>query len=156
MFSFLKDLMQSDKTMTDIAVNERLALARTMCELFVEAAHVDDDGMDDKESHMIAHIMADHFDLGEAEIKSLFEEALAASHDRVQMHGLAKQLRDMTDYEEQLAMLELIWMVVLADDHLDHMEASLMRRLSGLLYIEDVDSGKAAKAAKEKLALAGR
>ena len=45
-------------------------------------------------------------------------------------------------------MLELILMVVLADNHLDHMEASLMRRLAGLLYIEDVDSGKAAKSAK--------
>ena len=58
----------------------------------------------------------------------------------------------MTDYEERYAMLELIWMVVLADDHLDHMEASLMRRLAGLLYIEDVDSGKAAKSAKARLA----
>ena len=61
---------------------------------------------------------------------------------------------DLTDYDERLAMLELIWMVVLADNHLDHMEASLMRRLAGLLYIEDVDSGKAAKSAKARLGLA--
>ena len=96
--------------------------------------------------------MSEHFDIAEDDINTMFEDAITASKERIQMHGLAKNLRDMTDYEERYAMLELIWMVVLADDHLDHMEASLMRRLAGLLYIEDVDSGKAAKSAKARLA----
>ena len=153
MFGFIKDLVSSDKTMAEVSVDERCELARTMCDLFVEAAHVDD-GIDPEETEIIAHIMATHFAIEEADITKMFEQALAEADDRIQMHGLAKKLRDMTDYEERLAMMELIWMVVLADDHLDHMEASLMRRLAGLLYIEDVDSGRAAKAAKARLALA--
>ena len=80
----------------------------------------------------------------------MFDEAMDAADARVEMHSLLRELRDLTDYDERLAMLELIWMVVLADNHLDHMEASLMRRLAGLLYIEDVDSGKAAKSAKKQ------
>ena len=154
MFGFLKDVMSSDKKMADIARDERCELARTMTELFVEAAQVDDHGMDDEEAHIIAHIMATHFEVAEDEITAMFDEAVAAAKDRIQMHGLAKRLRDMTDYDERVAMIELIWMVVLADDHLDHMEASLMRRLAGLLYVDDVDSGKAAKAARARLALA--
>ena len=153
MLGFLKDLVSSDKAMADAPLDERSELARTMCDLFVEAANIDD-GIEPEETAMIAHIMATHFDLDEGDISAMFEAALTDAKERIQMHGLAKRLRDMTDYEERLAMMELIWMVVLADDHLDHMEASLMRRLAGLLYIEDVDSGKAAKSAKSRLALA--
>ena len=154
MFGFLKDVLSSDTQLKDVALDERSELARTMIELFVEAANVDDAGIDQEEGHIIAHIMATHFEIEEAALDKMFDEALAAADERVQMHGLAKKLRDMTDYDERVAMIELTWMVVLADDHLDHMEASLMRRLAGLLYVDDVDSGKAAKAARARLTLA--
>lgn len=150
MFGFLKEIVSQQTSLAEVALDDRTELARTMCELLVEAAHVDD-GMDASESAMIAHIMAEHFDIAEDDITAMFDAAIDAADERIQMHGLAKRLRDMTDYEERLSMLELIWLVVLADDHLDHMEASLMRRLAGLLYIEDVDAGKAAKAAKAQL-----
>jgi len=153
MFSFLKDVMRTDASLHHVAVDEKTKLARVMCELFVEAAHIDE-GMDAEEGHVIAHIMAEHFELSEDEMHRMFDEALDAADARVEMHSLLRELRDLTDYDERLAMLELVWMVVLADNHLDHMEASLMRRLAGLLYIEDVDSGKAAKSAKARLGLA--
>lgn len=151
MFGFLKDVLTSDTELKDVALDERSALARTMIDLFVEAANVDDGGLEEDEGHIIAHIMSTHFDIAEDDIETMFEEALRAADNRVEMHSLAKRLRDMTDYDERVAMIELIWMVVLADDHLDHMEASLMRRLAGLLYVDDVDSGKAAKSAKQRL-----
>ena len=45
-------------------------------------------------------------------------------------------------------------MVVLADKQLDLHESQLMRRLAGLLYIDDVQSGMAAKRAQSRLGLA--
>ena len=153
MFGFLKDLVKTDAPVTEVAQSERTELAKAMIDLFVEAAKTDG-GIDDEERHIIAHIMAEHFALDEDEMNKLFDEAVIAARERVDIHSLTRRLRDLTDYEDRLAMLELIWMVVLADEHLDHIEASLMRRLAGLLYIEDVDSGKAAKAAKARLALA--
>ena len=155
MFGFLKDVLTSETQLKDVALDERSELARTMIALFVEAANVDDGGLEDDEGHIIAHIMATHFDIAEDDIEAMFDEAVKEADARVEMHSLAKRLRDMTDYEERVAMIELIWMVVLADDHLDHMEASLMRRLAGLLYVDDVDSGRAAKAAKRLLEQAG-
>ena len=153
MFGFLKDLVKTDAPVTEVAQSERTELAKAMIDLLVEAAKTDG-GIDDEERHIIAHIMAEHFALDEDEMNKLFDEAVIAARERVDIHSLTRRLRDLTDYEDRLAMLELIWMVVLADEHLDHIEASLMRRLAGLLYIEDVDSGKAAKAAKARLALA--
>lgn len=153
MFGFLKELVKTDKPVTDVAPSERTELAKAMIDLLVEAAKTDG-GIDEDERHIIAHIMAEHFALDEEEVNHLFDEAVIAAKTRVDIHSLTRRLRDLTDYEDRLAMLELIWMVVLADEHLDHIEASLMRRLAGLLYIEDVDSGKAAKNAKARLGLA--
>ena len=58
--------------------------------------------------------------------------------DRVELHSLLRRLREQSDYEERLGVLEMVWMVVLADGRLDHIEAQLMRRLAGLLFVSDV------------------
>jgi uncharacterized tellurite resistance protein B-like protein len=44
--------------------------------------------------------------------------------------------------------------VVLADKQIDQHEQQLMRRLAGLLFIDDVASGLAAKRAQKRLGLA--
>ena len=72
---------------------------------------------------------------------------------RVELHSLLRRLRENSDYEERLGVMEMVWMVVLADGTLDHIEAQLMRRLAGLLFVSDVDSGLAAKTAKSNLGL---
>jgi uncharacterized tellurite resistance protein B-like protein len=50
--------------------------------------------------------------------------------------------------------MEMAWMVVLADGEVHEYEAQLMRRLAGLLYVADSDSGHAAKRAKARLGIA--
>ena len=49
----------------------------------------------------------------------------------------------------------MMWLVVLADGNLDSHESQLMRRLAGLLFVDDVESGLAAKRARQRLGLAG-
>jgi uncharacterized tellurite resistance protein B-like protein len=49
----------------------------------------------------------------------------------------------------------MVWMVVLADGNLDVHESQLMRRLAGLLFVDDVESGLAAQRARHRLGLAG-
>ena len=49
----------------------------------------------------------------------------------------------------------MIWLVVLADGSLDVHESQLMRRLAGLLFVDDVESGLAAGRARKRLGLAG-
>ena len=55
------------------------------------------------------------------------------------------------DAEDRIAIMEMAWMVVLADGQMHEYEAQLMRRLAGLLFVEDVDSGRAAKRARARL-----
>ena len=45
--------------------------------------------------------------------------------------------------EERVGILELLWEVVYADGTLHDYEASLLRRVAGLLYVSDRESGEA-------------
>ena len=84
---------------------------------------------------------------------TVLSDAVNDYTDRIEIHGLMRRLREKADYEERIGVLELVWMVVLSDDRLDHIEAQLMRRLAGLLYISDVDSGLAAQTARTRLGI---
>jgi uncharacterized tellurite resistance protein B-like protein len=47
--------------------------------------------------------------------------------------------------------MEMLWEIVYSDGELHDFEATLMRRLAGLLYVDDRESGSARKRALEKL-----
>ena len=50
-------------------------------------------------------------------------------------------------------MIEMLWEVVYADGQLHDYEASLLRRVTGLLYVSDRDSGEARLRVMEKLGI---
>jgi uncharacterized tellurite resistance protein B-like protein len=47
----------------------------------------------------------------------------------------------------------MLWEVAYADGRLHHMESSLIRRVAGLLYVPDQDSGAARRRVRERLGL---
>ena len=57
--------------------------------------------------------------------------------------------------EERIDLMEMLWQLVYSDGELHEFEATLMRRLAGLLYVDDRDSGLARKRALDKLGIAG-
>ena len=121
--------------------------------LMVEAALADGTVAAD-EAALTANVIARQFDLSEEKARQMTNEAIEQGKERVELHSLLRRLREQSDYEERLGVLEMVWMVVLADGRLDHIEAQLMRRLAGLLFVSDVDSGLAAQKAKSNLGLA--
>jgi uncharacterized tellurite resistance protein B-like protein len=50
-------------------------------------------------------------------------------------------------------MIEMLWEVVYADGRLDDYEANLMRRIAGLIYVSDGESGSARKRVLDRLGL---
>ena len=70
-----------------------------------------------------------------------------ASHEtRVEIHSLTRAIRGETEPEDRIAVLEMAWMVVMSDGEVHEYEAQLMRRLAGLLYVDDIESGRAQNA----------
>jgi uncharacterized tellurite resistance protein B-like protein len=58
-----------------------------------------------------------------------------------QLYSFTRVVKDNFDHAERVELMEMLWEVVYADGALHHLEASLMRRVAGLIYVPDAASG---------------
>jgi uncharacterized tellurite resistance protein B-like protein len=59
----------------------------------------------------------------------------------VQLLEFTRTIKDGFSYEERIHLMEMLWEVVYADEVVEAHEASLMRQIAGLIYVDDRDSG---------------
>lgn len=120
--------------------------------LLVEAAMLDG-SLADAERVRVETILAERFGLSAEEAAGLFAEACQAVTDAVQIVSFTRVIKDSFDMPERVRMIEMLWEVAYADGYLHDYEANLVRRISGLIYVPDQDSGAARKRAMAKLGL---
>ena len=112
--------------------------------LLVEVVRMDE-GVDALERRRIAELLAQRFALSPPEVQALLEEAEQEAERSSQLFAFTREIDDVFAYEERVELIEMLWEVAYADDNLHHLEANLMRRIVGLLHVEDRDSGAARK-----------
>ncbi|MDH3335787.1 MAG: TerB family tellurite resistance protein [Rhodospirillaceae bacterium] len=110
--------------------------------LLVEAA-IMDGNFDAAEHNTIAKLLSGRFSLGAAEVDELISEAKTEIENSVELYGFARTIKDNMDNNERVEIIEMLWHVVLADGVVDDYESNLIRRVSGLIYVSDRDSGLA-------------
>jgi len=154
MFKTFADWFQTSSKSSEDKNDFSHELAELVTALMVEAAAADGQ-IGTVETKLITDCVSSQFDLADDEMKQILDQALDEADNRIELHSLISRLRDKSDYEERIGVMEMVWMVVLADGRLDKIERQLMRRLAGLLFVSDVDSGLAAQNARQHLGLAG-
>jgi len=112
--------------------------------LLVEAAQMDAE-FGDAERARIAELVESRFGLAEAEGSALLQAASDKVEQSVEVFGFTREIKNAFSPEERIEMMEMLWEVAYADGVLHDLEASLMRRLAGLLHVSDRDSGLARK-----------
>ena len=95
----------------------------------------------------------ERFGVPRDEIEEVMAEAARTAEDTVNLYGFTRVLKDRLDQDGRLMLMETLWEAVYADGTLHDYEAQLMRRLAGLLFVADRDSGEARKRALAKLGL---
>ncbi|MGH6904257.1 MAG: TerB family tellurite resistance protein, partial [Geminicoccaceae bacterium] len=120
--------------------------------LMVEAATMDS-AFDAAERARIGELIRERFALGADEAADLIAEAERAVAASVQWHGFTSAIKDGYDHAERVELIEMLWEVAYADGRLHDYEASLLRRIAGLLYVSDRDSGEARKRVRARLGL---
>ena len=120
--------------------------------LLVEAASMDAD-FDDGERRKILDLVRARFELSEAEAESLLELAGDKVASSSQLYGFTRVVKDNFDHDERIELMEMLWQVAYADGRLDDYEASLMRRLAGLIHVSDRENGEARKKALAQLGI---
>jgi uncharacterized tellurite resistance protein B-like protein len=124
--------------------------------LLVEAARLDG-SFDAAERATIERLLVERFGFASDEAVGLLAEAEAAQAARQQLLPYTRVIKQRFDAAERVQLVEMLWEVVYADDVLHDHEASLLRRIGGLIYVSDRDRGAARQRVLERRAsLAGR
>ena len=100
--------------------------------LLIHSAKIDEN-FTDKEKKIIQEVL---IRLG-ADIKNIgkiIEEAENKEKDSNQMLDFTKKIKNI-DEEEKKIIIEALWNIIYSDKNADMYETNLMRRLSGLLYL---------------------
>ena len=120
--------------------------------LMVEAARLDGH-FDDDERAKIHDVLRNRFDLDEDSTATLIGAAVEAADNIPEIFGFTRTIRQHFTHEERIEMMEMLWEVAYVDGKLHDYEASLLRQITGLLYVTDQESGAARKRARSRLGL---
>ncbi len=120
--------------------------------VFIEAAHLDGE-FDADERRVIGNILVERFQLTAADADALIEDALVDRESPNKVYAATRLIRDVFSDEERIDVMEMLWEVAYADGELHDYEANLVRRVAGLLYVQDRDSGRARKRVLKRLGL---
>ena len=100
---------------------------------------------DEKEKSEILELIKKYFNLSENQKKSLFEIAIKVNDDSNDMQQFTRVLNKNLSEEEKLIIIEMLWKIIISDGHIDDYENALIRKISGLLYIDDKYVGQIKK-----------
>ena len=62
-------------------------------------------------------------------------------------------IKDRYTPEERIGMIEMLWQVAFADGNVDMYESNLIRRVAGLIYVSDIERGRAKKRVQARLGI---
>lgn len=112
-----------------------------------------DGTIDADEERTIAKLAQAHFKLANDQVDELVSEARRVEEDSNQLLSFTRDIKDNSSHEERVALIEMLWEVVFADGEEHAFEANLMRRVAGLIYVTDQESGAAKQRVRSRLGL---
>lgn len=128
------------------------AMAAAAVAVLVETALLDGD-FDQRERDAIVSILVDRFGLSADDASTLIDDAVAGHQDANRVYAATRAIREEFSDAERIDVMEMLWEVAYADGTLHDYEANLVRRVAGLLYVRDRDSGLARKRVLTRLGL---
>lgn len=130
----------------------REAVRLAAAALLVEAASMDGN-VGAREAARILELLRQRYQLSAEEADELLEEARSATAQSTQLYEFTRSVKDSFDHQQRVELIEMLWEVAYADGQLHDYESNLVRRVSGLIYVSDQDSGAARKRAMARLGL---
>ncbi|MEH6474837.1 MAG: TerB family tellurite resistance protein [Sneathiella sp.] len=118
--------------------------------LLIEAALSDETYCDDERA-MVSAVLKRHYDLTDEEVTAVVTEAEDAHGKSDQIWYFTRTVKETVEIEDRVQIIEMLWEIAYADGVISDYEANLVRRICGLIYVDDKDSGSAKKRVMAKL-----
>ena len=118
--------------------------------LLLEAAFRDDH-FAESERAVIIRLLEARFGLSAAEAGTLLAETEQKQREMVQLHPYTHAVFEQMDPGARVEVIEMLWEVAYADGVLDPQEDAMIRKIAGLIYVEDRARMLARKRVLERL-----
>lgn len=123
------------------------ALQRAAAVLLAIAAQLDGHGSPDERESIVRLLRVR---LGVEDAEGLVDEADEAALASTDFYQVTRVIKDSLAADQRAGIIEMLWEIVYADGKVHDYEASLIRRVAGLLQVEDRDAGEARKRVSER------
>jgi uncharacterized tellurite resistance protein B-like protein len=143
MFNFFKDNKNSENN----SINNEDLLTKT-ASLLIHAAKIDEN-YSDKEKEIIKKVI---LELGakNSEMEEMMINAEKIESNSNQILDFTKKIKNAEE-NYKVKIIEALWVIIYSDKEADIYETNLMRRLSGLLYLDNKVMGDIKEKIKKKL-----
>ena len=147
MINLLKNILNNQNSDENKEGNKNLEL---LCGLMIEAAYTDGH-IDKNELNKIKSSLVTIFEEDPKEVDLILENAIENKNNAKSLHHYTSYINKNFEENKKIILIEALWEIVLSDGKIHDFESNLIRRLAGLLYISDVNSGNARKRALDKI-----
>ena len=147
MINLLKNILSNRNSSEEKEDNKNLEL---LCGLMIEAAYTDGQ-IDNTELNKIKTSLVNVFNEDSNDVEQVITQAVKNKNNSKSLHHYTSYINKNFDENKKLLLIEALWEIVLSDGKIHDYESNLIRRLAGLLYISDVNSGNAKQKALDKL-----
>ena len=119
----------------DIEIDKNLT---KITALLIHAAKIDEN-FSKKEESIIKEALI-KMSVNKDNIEKIIENATTMEKDANQILDFTKEVKNM-DHENKIKIIETLWKIIYSNKEADIYETNLMRRLAGLLYIDNKTMG---------------
>ena len=126
----------------------KIAKYSKIAALLIYAAKIDQ-VYEEKEKNIIKKTL---IELGaeNSYLDECMREAVTIEENSNQILDFTKEVKNISD-SDKVRIIEALWKIIYSDDNADIYETNLMRRLAGLLYIDNKVMGNLKEKVKKKL-----
>lgn len=125
---------ETQTLMSDQAHTKLLAAVALMIEIIAV-----DEERHDAEIAMLRQLVTERFDLSADKAEALIEQAEAALQKSTDFYRFTSAINREFDHEEKIELVESLWQLANADEHIDAIEQHVIRKLASLLHVSHKD-----------------
>ena len=146
MINSLKNFFIKSEENTEIKISD----LNILCGIMIEAANIDG-SIDKKEIDKISNFLVCSFEEKSEDVQREIDKCINDLNNHKSLHFFTSKINKIYSDEKKIELIEILWEIILADGKVHDYESNLIRRLAGLLFISDVNSGNARKRALNKI-----
>jgi len=128
--SLANDLTESSAQQNSEEVTIEVACAVLLCEVMRADGH-----FDQQEQAKLALLLVEQFNLNEAEVKQIIDQALIQSEQATDFYRYTSKINEHFTIEQRITVVKQLWNMAYADGDLASIEEHVIRKIADLLHL---------------------